>query len=877
MPDNGGVTTGSIIAPIAREQAGASGPSAAARPMTRADVVAMGRGVGGGGGVNGWAYVQVAQAALRVEAGDDEVRFLLAAAYARLGLRTCAAEQIERLSGPARADVSVIALLEVVGKLPDDRVAVAELAEICRGNLDVLATRAGEPVDLRGRFNAWKMVAGTFDWFRASDGNIVRRKRGDLAAWVVWGDHAGAAEGVKVEGAGGVGGVGGPPPTVVEGIDPPALLARVIEQTRPTGNGYLPPVTVVAIDEMAALHGLAQMDLREALAEERVRVVVGEQGVNAWAARLEEQALAGMTVTGPVYTLPDVQAAGLARAETVLTHVSARQTGALQALNAEVRSVYFSRDRERLGKRFAAAMKGEDAPLRVLLPTCRYSTFIQHSAADLAEALRESGCEARVLIEPDPHAQLTNVAYLKALAEFRPDLVVQINYTRANMGGANGVYPPGVVYATWIQDAMPHLFDRRIGAAHTRMDFVAGNLTENLFQNFEYPRARALHAPMAASTRKFHDGPVTTAQRERFACEIAYVSHHSETPEAMLERLVRESAGSPWMGEVARDVFPRVRAILDSPLVPGGATLSAQLRGMTAAAIRAHRIDPSEHALTQILMRCTHPLADRMIRHQTLAWAAEICARRGWRMHLYGRGWEKHPTLAAHARGELAHGDDLRACYQCARAHLQVSAHTVVHQRVFECVLSGGLPLCRLQADDLATMEFSAAADACAHAEPDACDPWTKVERANGRVGYSTVNYDGPRRYRDMLRALGLPEAEFAWINPILVERVRRLGSIEGQEHSPDRLLGDAAACMFHTSEGLEHQLVHAVEDDGARERVRQQILTASGALVTTDGFAHRLLKFITESLSREVEPDRREWFDRVDGVVPPPTAATRC
>ena len=52
--------------------------------------------------------------------------------------------------------------------------------------------------------------------------------------------------------------------------------------------------------------------------------------------------------------------------------------------------------------------------------------------------------------------------YLRAFAEFEPDLVVLINYTREQMKGS---IPEGVPFVTWVQDAMPHLFDARLGAA----------------------------------------------------------------------------------------------------------------------------------------------------------------------------------------------------------------------------------------------------------------------------------------------------------------------------------------------------------------------------------------------------------------------------
>src|ERR1700759_5080621 len=83
--------------------------------------------------------------------------------------------------------------------------------------------------------------------------------------------------------------------------------------------------------------------------------------------------------------------------------------------------------------RFHEAASG-GPPLRVLVPTCRYSTFIRHSSADLVEALKSAGCEAELLIEPDDATHFSATAYLRRLAAFKPDLVVLINYTRSQLG-----------------------------------------------------------------------------------------------------------------------------------------------------------------------------------------------------------------------------------------------------------------------------------------------------------------------------------------------------------------------------------------------------------------------------------------------------------
>ena len=112
-------------------------------------------------------------------------------------------------------------------------------------------------------------------------------------------------------------------------------------------------------------------------------------------------------------------------------------------------------------------------------------------------------------------------------------------------------------------------FDAEIGAAQTEMDFLAGHLFPELFDRFGYPRRNALMSRLIVSPRKFHDGPVDPALLERHACEIAYVGHQSETPEAQLERLQREVAVDETLQRCLDAMHPRVRELATGPMLQG--------------------------------------------------------------------------------------------------------------------------------------------------------------------------------------------------------------------------------------------------------------------------------------------------------------------
>lgn len=825
----------------------AAPPAPQARGVSRAQVVALGQ-TG-----TAWAFVPVALAALQQQPGDLEVRFLLAAAYAKLMLRTPAAEQLALLGPAAQADPSVKALAELLPSLPEDRVPLAELVGTLTGNLEALASRGVEPLDLRGRVNAWKLVNTPVEWFRARSGSLVRRKRGDASGWLQFGDQAEQARGFAMPHAG-AGGV--PPPYVVEGADPPWLFKRLYEGSPVQADGHAPLVMLLQADEGELLTGLAQCDLRRELADPRVRVFAGPAGLKRWVEWMTERAMGGVAVAGPCLGVPSLKAKMSPTPEQVVSSLVVRQQQEYRRLDAWAKSKWGTVNREAIAARFASR---NDRPLRVLIPTYRHSTFIKHSAADLSVALESLGCQTCVLMEPDDHSSITNLAHLKTLEAFEPDLVVQINYTRQNLGS---VYPPGIVWATWLQDAMGHLFDKGVGAAQGRTDFLVGATREDLFQFFGYPRARAVYWPMVASGRKFHDGPVTDEQRERLACEVAYVSHHGATPRALHEeRVAMARASTPALVSVFEALYPELERFTASPALMDP-RMSFRLRELTAAVLGERGI-AGDHAVTQVLNAYTLQIVDRMLRHQTLEWAAAIAGRRGWRLHIYGKGWVNHPTLSAHARGELGHGDDLRACYHLARAHLQVSAHTVIHQRVAECALSGGLALCRLQGDDLGTLEFQAGAEAVIDGvEPVACDPWRALELGHRMMGYRAADHVATRAFAGLCHGLGLGERGLVWMNTVLIERLGARRTYQGRELPARELLGDPGAVLFTSEASLEAALGRAVSDAGWRAATRGRVVESARKWLTYDALGERLLAFIAESLARETEPDLREWYD---------------
>ncbi len=759
---------------------------------------------------------------------DAALNFLVAASFARLGLGTLAQEVVAGLGPGVQSHPDVAALRQGVASLPGEGVSLAQRLAVARENLKVLGARG---IDLSPHLGAWQARAEGQEVFAAFDSNLVRRQRG-----VTGGEGCGplldalgtaravvASEG-RLRGA-------YTPPVYLEGADPPWLFVEVARATARRANGFCGRIVLLQADPVEFIDGMSCVDLSEFLGDERVDVLVGPDAT-VRLAELQRSRL-GEKLDGLCLRLPGTRTPAAPALGDVVRESLRSQEVEARRLISETASIYAGRDASWWGDRFAGA--GAGRPLRVLIPSCRCTTFVRHSGSDLAAAFRRAGHEAELLIEPADHAQFSTVDYLRAFERFRPDLVVLVNYPRAMMGVAT---PPGVPFVCWIQDAMPHLFDAKIGAAQGPLDFVVGHVFAELFQKYGYPVEGAMPAAVVADTGKFHPGPVEAGLAARVECELAFVSHHSETPQAMHERLSRELARDPRVRAVMDRIFPLLSGVVDDPL---GTTPTARIQQVVDRAVGDVLTDPIPGTPDLLQRHYAVPLADRILRHQTVAWAARLAQEKGWRLHLYGRGWEKHPTLACYARGELSHGEELRAAYAGARLHLHTSLCSMVHQRVLECALSGGLCLGRLTSEALTAIRPRVSLELL-RSEPDLRDD------ARGLMGYLAERHAPAREFLGLLAGLGRPAPEpVVWIHESRARGYQRLARILTPDSDPTHLFPNLADLSFATREQFEALATRAVEDDAWRARTAEAIASRVRERSTYDGLVPRLIALVRD------------------------------
>lgn len=203
-------------------------------------------------------------------------------------------------------------------------------------------------------------------------------------------------------------------------------------------------------------------------------------------------------------------------------------------------------------------------------------------------------------------------------------------------------------------------------------------------------------APLPVSTRTFHDGALPAKRRDELDCDIVYVGHMQGTI---------DSHYGKWRAQNARELHPVLNVIYQRVLqvLERGQHIvepAKFLGGILAeSGVKLCRKDFENMAYW-----FAYRLFDLAYRQQTLQWAGEWAERSGRRFRIYGRNWEDHPHLARFAMGPIEHGEPLRQVYRGARLVLQAIPGGFLHQRTYEALASGALPLVRYSPGDFLKM-----------------------------------------------------------------------------------------------------------------------------------------------------------------------------
>ncbi|MFQ5805154.1 MAG: glycosyltransferase [Phycisphaerae bacterium] len=588
------------------------------------------------------------------------------------------------LGGPAREllqfrpelkqDPATAEQIAILNNLPNGRIAWSECQPTYRRNEGALLRRRPH---LREVISALPShLAGTH-LYRTSSGDcfLARRRPGALREWLCSLSANPEDENLALPARERLG------PVAVVGLRAGPILQRLFAGTDKQFLTYSHPLYLVEPDVARFAAWLHVADHAALLDEERVHLFVGGGAVE----ELERQ-----LKSDPLLPTPElcVNQSGQPDAGDVVTQATRRVVSARTREIAELERALAQRYRDRDEAYWAERFK---KPGPVLGLTSRFTTMLQYSMRDTLEALRRFGWKTDMIIESKDHQQLSNIEVCRRILDQDPVLIIFIDHLRYE----NPCLPENLPLLTWIQDPMPNLLCPRAGASIGPFDFVCGHFLGRCTEEFGYPPDRFISTGIPVSETIFEADPPDDEALSRYACDVSFVSNASEP----IDRYYRSeiSRYPPEYRPMLDELYRRVRGILDRgeylSLCEGAPRLVRSVARQMGIGLSVGQVD-------RLTNHFAYRLYDWGRRQQTLEWVAAWAKRTGRVFKIYGRGWENHPTLACFTAGVIEHGEPLRRANRASRLALQLIPSGFCHQRSYEVLAAGTLPLTRYCEDD---------------------------------------------------------------------------------------------------------------------------------------------------------------------------------
>lgn len=471
----------------------------------------------------------------------------------------------------------------------------------------------------------------------------------------------------------------------------------------------------------------------------------------------------------------------------------------------------------------AKALRGDAGrPPRVMLLTTRFSTVLQYSTRDAEAGLQRLGCDTRILIERAPHLGMTKLGMRRAVAEFKPDLVFQIDHNRFEHGE---LFPSQIPFVNWIQDLLPHLMSPAVGAKLGRNDFVLTPSQQRWTDDFAYPERQCLEF---RKLTRVPDRPMAQASDDN---RVVYVSNWSQQSQQLVDELL---AGA---NQTTRAVLVEAANRMQAVYAAGGSLPSfGDVRRLLTGVMADQQVTADDTFVRQITTRLTDRLNNLLYRHQGLAWAAAACKKLGLSLEIYGNGWDKHPTFADYARGNIEYGAPLEALTRAAGVNLILEPFMcMAHQRLLDALAAGGFCLVRDHSANQTTNEWidllTAAGD-----EPQSARSLKAILH-----GGDVTRYDA-----------NFAECERLDVSPGRIDHVATVSRLQATGFYPrsGQVLPLLDRVAFDSAEGLAMQLGRANRDPVLRAEIAA---TQRRCVESRYGYAagmKRVLAFVSERLA---------------------------
>ncbi len=438
-------------------------------------------------------------------------------------------------------------------------------------------------------------------------------------------------------------------------------------------------------------------------------------------------------------------------------------------------------------------------PPRLMLPTAAWSTVTQYSSRDTAAVFRDIGWDVEVL---NIETELTPYYLASRINAFKPDVLIFINHLRTE---AIDAYPRNLMFVTWIQDALPHV--NRKDAAEMWNETVAAQNRDliigytNQLKPYGYSKNRLTEIPMIVNTRLFRPREINEEQKAKYGCDVMFASRSGHPTQLRIDELETEFSNTcapPCPRNIIQDVHDH---LWEQYRAQNSFTNYSQLQQelLTLESFCGWFSCLSNDDKSSVTERIFWRLNDIIYRQAVIEWIADHAdITPGFKLHLYGEGWETHPRFAEFAKPSIEHGEELSIAYQAAGRCLHLNSTEGDHQRQREIIASGAVHLSRhTRCSNLPSADLRSALRRLAISREEGKPPILKEWTVQELEAFTDWLFRTAQRHLKEAGAISKSEVRLEVAAQVDLQLVRLA------TRQPD----DGRETSFRTREELEHTL----------------------------------------------------------------------
>ncbi|HEX9060661.1 MAG TPA: glycosyltransferase, partial [Clostridia bacterium] len=268
---------------------------------------------------------------------------------------------------------------------------------------------------------------------------------------------------------------------------------------------------------------------------------------------------------------------------------------------------------------------------------------------------------------------------------FKPDIIFVLDHFRWEYPDVHS----NVIFITWIQDVLPHLYDKRSVPKLQDLDFLLSiYIGYKEFDDVGYPYDKITYSPITVNDNIFKKYDISGSQKSHFGSDICYIANGGNPYEALdeLKKIIIDDFSGL---ELIEDKLNEIFQILYDSCLNGDYTFTYErYKNIFTNVFGRYAMDIfPQYLLNSLLWFLRFKIEYSMHISSPLEWLHN----EGYNIKLWGNSWNSHPVLNQHDMGVARHGEELSMIYNASKITLGLSPYISAHFRYFEATCSGCL------------------------------------------------------------------------------------------------------------------------------------------------------------------------------------------